>query len=225
MRLALVLLTAAMAARAELHLALALPETLPFGEPCVLRLTLTNRGPGEETIASLDDVRWHWRISHVARPNHDTRLRTTGGLPAFGRIPPPRLVRLGSGDSLDFELQSGSVWEGFLIEGEYQIEVGYVSSEGPPPPLPSPVRATARIRVLFNPARDVPRLIEWLGHPDWGWRLTSHGYLRWLTQDQVLKDYAPRPRAKPLGAMRQATAWWSFNKDRVVLRDGRFEPK
>lgn len=192
-------------------LSLSVPARVEFAHPIPLTVTLTNQTARPISVFTLDDAALTWRVeSHVDAQQPETSIRQTntggpygyrsrsGGLHAFTqrqRTP----VTLEPGQSVV------AAWRLELLTqqpmyhaGLYRIRIAYENE----------LTAEAETRVVFEPARDMPRLIRLVERGDRTTHMLAAGYAAMLT-------------GKPTHALAE---WWRRNRERVQFIDGRFQP-
>lgn len=192
-------------------LSLSVPARVEFAHPIPLTVTLTNQTARPIPVFTLDDAALTWRVeSHVDAQQGETSVsQTATGGPYGYRSSPGGLHAFTKRQRTPVTLEPGqSVTAAWRLElltqqpmyhaGLYRLRIAYENE----------LTAEAETRVVFEPARDMPRLIRLIEQGERMTRTIAAGYAAMLTGEPT----------QPLAE------WWRRNRKHAQFIDGRFQP-
>lgn len=194
---------------------------LKFGDPMQLAVSVRNTSGSPVSTVVLDDAVLNWHIEVELAPGEEpmvskrqtggtTQMRKSGGLHLFVDRPAYQ-VELQPGESLIAKFQGADLVGAFMHPGPYRISVTYQDK----------LTASVSSQVLFDPETDMSKLIQLLQSENRMTRIVAHGYIRYLTSDQVLKNFSGETRRDYLAAVKAVEAWWRRNRSSVTFQRGK----
>jgi hypothetical protein len=212
----------------DVRLKLTVPASA-FGSKVPLSITVENQSAtSEHQVFGPSDAEIAFKIeilppSQYAGSLRETRLGgaaayrpETSGAPAIWFSRKRERVRLAPGGQLHREFTLNEIFQGILVAASYRITVHYEEVGS----------ATVDTEVSFEPDRDFLKAVALLESPDPKIRRQAAGFIRVLTKDLQLKNFADSRNIRDYRrAAEGLRAWWKKNRAQLEFVNGQLSMK